>query len=164
MIQTRNAQLEHHVLDPAGRDVYNGLLVKFDKRFSKRYLLTASYALTDRHGINGILNLDDLDSTWGPQGGRHILNISGLVDLPWNIQIGFISAFGSRGALMPTVSGVDLDGDGTTTEVFPGLDFNCFNRGCDKDDLATGVAAWNQTYGREARCPWHKHSGVDIAC
>ena len=44
---------------PAGRDVYNGLLVKFDKRFSKRYLLTASYALTDRHGINGILNLDD---------------------------------------------------------------------------------------------------------
>ncbi len=46
---------------------------------------------------------------------------------------------------MPTVNGVDLDGDGTTTEVLPGLEFNCFNRGCDKDDLAKGVAAWNQT-------------------
>jgi TonB dependent receptor-like, beta-barrel len=131
---------------PAGRDVYNGLLVKFDKRFSKRYLLTASYALTDRHGINSVLDLDDLDSTWGPQGGRHILNISGLVDLPWNIQVGFISAFASRGALMPTVNGIDLDGDGTTTEVLPGLEFNCFNRGCGKDDLAKGVAAWNQMY------------------
>ncbi|MEP7273865.1 MAG: hypothetical protein ABI882_20360, partial [Acidobacteriota bacterium] len=131
---------------PAGRDVYNGLLVKFDKRFSKRYLLTASYALTDRKGYNGILDLDQLNSTWGPQGGRHILNISGLVDLKWGFQVGFMSAYSSRGALMPTVSNVDLDGDGTTTEVLPGLKFNCFNRGCGKHDLINAVANWNQTY------------------
>ncbi|HKE56627.1 MAG TPA: carboxypeptidase regulatory-like domain-containing protein, partial [Pyrinomonadaceae bacterium] len=31
---------------PGGREVYNGLLVKLDKRFSNRYLFTASYALT----------------------------------------------------------------------------------------------------------------------
>ena len=36
---------------PGGREVYNGLLVKLDKRFSNRYLFGASYALTDREGI-----------------------------------------------------------------------------------------------------------------
>jgi len=136
---------------PAGRDVYNGLLVKLDKRFSKRYLFTVSYAFTDRHGLNGIVDQDEWFRSWGPVGGRNILNISGLVDLPWGFQIGVISAYGSRGPVMPSVSGVDLDGDGTTTEPIPGVDFNCFNRGCDKADLATAVAAWNQKYPAGSR-------------
>jgi hypothetical protein len=139
---------------PAGRDVYNGLLVKLDKRFSKRYLFTASYALTNANGYNGVVDLDDLDASYGPQGARHILNLSAIVDLPWGFQVGFISASSSRGPVMPSVSGVDLDGDGTTTEPIPGLDFNCFNRGCGKDDLARAVADWNQKYpagSRDAR-------------
>lgn len=138
---------------PAGREVYNGLLLKLDKRFSNRYLFTASYALTDRHAYNGISNLDDLDANWGPTGARHILNVSGLVDLPWGFQIGFISAMSSRGPLMPSIANVDLDGDGTTTTPLPGLDYNCFNRGCGKDDLAQAVASYNTTYAgqRDAR-------------
>jgi hypothetical protein len=131
---------------PGGRDVYNGLLVKFDKRFSKRYLFTASYALTNRFGVNGISNLDDYFATYGPVGARHLLNLSGLVDLPWGFQIGFISAMSSRGPFQPSITGVDLDGDGTTTTPIPGVSYNCFNRGCDKSDLATAVAAWNQKY------------------
>jgi hypothetical protein len=138
---------------PAGREVYNGLLLKLDKRFSNRYLFTASYALTDRHGVNGISNLDNWFANWGPTGARHILNVSGLVDLPWGFQVGFISAMSSRGPLMPSVPNVDLDGDGITTTPIPGVDFNCFNRGCGKDDLAQAVAAWNSTYAgkRDAR-------------
>jgi len=138
---------------PAGREVYNGLLVKLDKRFTNRYLFTASYALTDRHAFNGISNLDDLDANWGPTGARHILNVSGLVDLPWGFQIGLISAMSSRGPLTPSVANVDLDGDGITTTPIPGVDFNCFNRGCGKSDLANAVAAWNSTYAgkRDAR-------------
>lgn len=139
---------------PAGREVYNGLLVKLDKRFANRYLFTASYALTARYGINGVVNLDDYFESWGPTGARHILNISGLVDLPWGFQIGFISAMSSRGPLMPSVSGVDLNGDGTTTTPIPGVKFNCFNRGCGKSDLAEAVAAWNQRFpagSRDAR-------------
>ena len=131
---------------PGGRDVYNGLLVKFDKRFSKRYLFTASYALTNRFGVNGISNLDNYFATYGPTGARHLLNLSGLVDLPWGFQIGFISAMSSRGPFQPSITGVDLDGDGTTTTPIPGVSYNCFNRGCDKSDLATAVAAWNQKY------------------
>ncbi len=138
---------------PAGRSVYNALLVKLDKRFTKRYLFTASYALTDQHGINGITNLDNWFESWGPQGARHILNVSALVDLPWGFQIGFISAISSRGPLMPNITNVDLDGDGTTTTPIPGVDFNCFNRGCGKSDLATAVQAFNTAYAgkRDAR-------------
>ncbi|MBX3279110.1 MAG: TonB-dependent receptor [Acidobacteria bacterium] len=139
---------------PAGRDVYNGLLIKLDKRFSNRYLFTASYALTARHGVNGISNLDDYFANYGPTGARHILNLSGLVDLPWGFQVGFISAMSSRGPLMPSVSGVDLDGDGITTTPIPGVSFNCFNRGCGKEDLAQAVASWNQRFpagSRDAR-------------
>ncbi|MBS1790338.1 MAG: carboxypeptidase regulatory-like domain-containing protein [Acidobacteria bacterium] len=131
---------------PAGRQVYNGLLVKLDKRFSKRYLFTASYALTNIHGYNGISNLDKWNATWGPQGGRHSLNISGLIELPWGFQIGLISQMGSRGPLMPSINSVDLDGDGSGSTPIPGVDYNCFNRGCGKDDLAAAVANWNTTY------------------
>jgi hypothetical protein len=138
---------------PAGREVYNGLLVKLDKRFSKRYLLTGSYAFTDRHAINGISNLDNWNANWGPTGARHILNVSGLVDLPWGFQVGLISAMSSRGPTMPSIANVDLDGDGNATTPIPGLDYNCFNRGCGKDDLAKAVAAWNTAYAgkRDAR-------------
>lgn len=138
---------------PEGRGVYNGLLVKLDKRFSKRYLFTASYALTGQSGINDIVNLDNFFQAYGPQASRHILNVSAIVDLPWGVQVGFISASSSRGPVMPVVTQVDLDGDGTTTTPIPGVDYNCFNRGCGKSDLATAVQNWNSTYGgkRDAR-------------
>lgn len=131
---------------PGGREVYNGLLVKLDKRFSNRYLFTASYALSNRFGVNGISNLDNWFANYGPTGARHILNVSALVDLPWGVQVGFISAMSSRGPVMPSVSNVDLDGDGIDTTPIPGVDFNCFNRGCGKDDLSQAIAAWNQTF------------------
>lgn len=131
---------------PGGRGTYNAMLVKLDKRFSKRYLVTASYALTNNYGYNGINNLDQYNRTWGPQGGRHLLNISGLVDLPWGFNLGIISSMSSKGPLMPMVTGVDLDGDGTTSEPLPGVPWNCFNRSCGKDVLIKAVADWNAKY------------------
>jgi hypothetical protein len=138
---------------PGGREIYNALLFKFDKRFSNRYLVGASYALADRAGINGISNLDNYFETYGPTGPRHVLNVSALFDLPGNVQVGFISAMSSRSPVMPTITNVDLDGDGTSTTPIPGLEHNCFNFGCDKDDLESAVAAFNQQYAgrRDAR-------------
>jgi hypothetical protein len=143
---------------PGGREVYNGLLLKLDKRFSHRYLFGASYALTNRKGINSIPNnaipnLDNYFESYGPTGARHLLNVSALVDIPGNVQLGIISAMSSRSPVMPTMTNVDLDGDGITTTPIPGVAFNCFNRGCDKDDLAQAVAQFNQQYAgkRDAR-------------
>ena len=133
--------------------MYNGLLVKLDKRFSNRYLFGLSYAFTDRKAVNGINNLDNYFANYGPTGARHLLNMSALFDLPGNIQLGIISAMSSRGPVMPTVANVDIDGDGITTTPIPGVDYNCFNRGCSEEDLAAAVNAYNQQYagGRDAR-------------
>ncbi len=131
---------------PGGRNVYNALLVKADKRFANRFQFTASYALTNAHGYNGINNLDQWNSTWGPQQARHILNISGVVDLPWGLQLGIISTNSSMGPTMAFVGNADLNGDGTTAEPLPGLSWNCINRGCGKSEVERGVATWNSTF------------------
>lgn len=132
---------------PGGRSVYNALLVKVDKRFARRYQFTASYALTDQHGYNGIYNMDQWNSSWGPQGARHILNISGLVDLPLGIQLGIISSTSTVGPITATVGNTDLTGSGVSTTPVPGLAINCINRGCGASDLQAAVTSWNSTYG-----------------
>ena len=132
---------------PGGHTSYNAMLVKVDKRFSKRYQLTAGYALTDQHGFAGtIYNLDNWSTSYGPQLSRQSLNVTGFVDLPWGFQIGLISTMASRGPQMAYVTGVDLTGSGVTTTPLPGLSFNCLNRGCGKSDLAASVDSWNSTY------------------
>ena len=138
---------------PGGQETYNAALVKLDKRFSNRWLFGASYALTSRTAIDGISNLDNYFANEGPAGPQHLLNLSALVDLPGNIQVGIISAMSSRSPVMPTIANLDLDGDGTTTTPIPGVDYNCFNRGCGEEDLAAAVAAFNQQYAgtRDAR-------------
>jgi hypothetical protein len=132
---------------PGGRQVYNAMLLKLDKRLSNRFSFTASYALTAQSGINGIANLDNWFQSYGPQGAAHILNVSGKVVLPWGFELGIISSMASRGALMPSISGVDLDGDGSGSEPIPGVErHNCFNRGCGKRDLETAVRNWNSRF------------------
>jgi carboxypeptidase family protein len=135
---------------PGGRGVYNAMLAKLDKRFSKRYQFTVSYALTGQSGVNlidsQVVNLDNYFASYGPQGSRHILNVSALVELPLGLRLGFISAAASRQPVMPRVTSVDLDGDGNTTEPIPGVGYNCFNRGCGKNDLAKAIQTWNTTY------------------
>ncbi len=128
---------------PGGRQVYNAMLTKLDKRFSNRFLFTVSYALTDQKGLNGAYNYDDRNATWGPQGARHLLNISGLVDIPWGFQLGFISSTSSKGAFTPSVPGLDFEGDGNTGEPIQRDRYNCYNRGCGKDHLAAAVQRWN---------------------
>ena len=128
----------------AGRSVYRALLVKVDKRFSKRYQILASYALAAARGMNGITNLDNWFENWGPTGGRHSLNVSGIVDLPFKVQVSFISSMGTRGPYRPQVGSVDLDGDGQDTAFLPG--WNVPDRKPTKARLESSVAAWNTAY------------------
>lgn len=129
---------------PIGRSAYRALLIKVDKRFSKRYQLTASYALQAQDGLNGINNLDNWFEGWGPQGARHNLNVSGIVDLPWKFQVAFINSMGSRGPYRPSVSGVDLDGDGLDVAFLPG--WTAPDRKPTRERMEAAVAAWNAAY------------------
>jgi carboxypeptidase family protein len=134
------------VRTPGGRGNYKALLVRVDKRFANRYQFLASYALQDEMGVNGVQNLDNWFSSWGPSGSRHRLNISAIVDLPWKFQLSFISASASRGPVMPNISAIDLDGDGTNNEPLPGVSYNGFNRGLGRSDLETAINNFNQKY------------------
>lgn len=129
---------------PIGRSNYNALLVKVDKRFSQRYQMMVSYALANAHGMNSVTNLDNWFENWGSTGGRHSLNVSGIVDLPWKFQVAFISAIGTRGPYRPQVTSVDLDGDGLDTSFLPG--WNVPDRRPTRERLEEGVRAWNEKY------------------
>lgn len=134
------------VRTPAGRTNYKGLLIRVDKRFSRRWQMLGSYALTNQHGINGIADLDNWFHTWGPQGARHIFNVSGIVDLPWKFQFSFISSMSSRGPVHPRITAVDLIGSGVDNSPVPYLLYNSLNRGLGKRELAEAVDLYNATW------------------
>src|SRR5262249_26262452 len=96
---------------PNGKASYTGLLVRADKRLSHRYQLSASYALQNSKSIRDITqNLDDYFATYGPDLPRHNLTVSGLLDLPWKIQLSVLSTFLSHNPVSPTINGVDNTG------------------------------------------------------
>ncbi len=132
---------------PGQRNRYQALLVKADKRFANRFQFTASYALADQVGVNGIYDLTNYNSSYGPTGARNTFGLIGMVDLPWGFQLGLITTIATRGPVEPIVTGVELNGlSGVTSTPLPGISFNCLNRGCGQSDLAAAVANWNSTY------------------
>ena len=93
-----------------GRARYLGLLVRVEKRFSRRTQFLASYALGSFVGTNGTgtgtteapagrvfgFNNDNWFENYGPlpTDQRHLLNLSGFVELPWRLQLGVnVSAY-----------------------------------------------------------------------
>jgi hypothetical protein len=137
---------------PQGRSVYDGLLVKLQKRMSHHYQFVASYALQKYLTESAGVNLDNYMAGYGPVLARHNLNIAGVVSLPYGIKMSVNSSIISATPVNPTISGIDLNGSGNTTayplfEAVPnaGLSYNCFLAGCSKDQLASAVATFNST-------------------
>ncbi|MBX9604210.1 MAG: TonB-dependent receptor [Bryobacteraceae bacterium] len=131
---------------PGARSLYRGLLIKADKRFSRRHQFTISYALQDRVSVDGIINKENWMETYSTAGPRHVLNISGIVDLPWGFQFSFISAMASRSPVTATISNIDLDGDGTNASPLPGIAWNRLNRDAGVQDLRQAVADFNTNF------------------
>jgi hypothetical protein len=132
---------------PGGNASYKALLLKVDKRFSRRYQFTASYALQDSKSINDIrLNLYNYNASYGPDLPRHNLTISGSVDLPWRVQLSLLSTMISRPPVQPTVSGISLDGSDTSSSghfALPGMQYNQF---ISQDELQRLVDQYNTNY------------------
>ncbi|HYK59964.1 MAG TPA: carboxypeptidase-like regulatory domain-containing protein [Bryobacteraceae bacterium] len=140
---------------PEGRSVYDGLLVKLQKRFSHRYQFVASYALQKLLSENAGVNLDNYFAGYGPTLARHNLNIAGTGNLWWGLTLSLNSSIISTPPVQPTISSIDLNGAGNTTfplsEADSNLSYNCFNAGCGKSDLAAAVAYFNSNWaGKKA--------------
>jgi hypothetical protein len=125
------------------RSNYSGLLLKVDKRFARRFQITGSYAYQRQNAVLTIINKRDFFDGFGEYGSRHVLNISGFVDLPWGFQLSAISAMASRGPVNPTLIGIDLDGDGTAFSWLPGAGVSQFARDLGKSDLERLVNQFN---------------------
>lgn len=147
------------VFSPIGRGAYRGLLVRADKRFSSRVQFLGSYAYASNLGTNfgnGFDN-DDRLASYGPvdRDVRHILSISGFLELPWRFQVGFAVTYNSKSpfsAFLGSINtGLDLNGDGTRGDLLQGTTVGQFNRGLGKEDLQRLVTAFNQNFaGRMA--------------
>jgi hypothetical protein len=136
-----------------GSATYRGLLVRAEKRFSRRWDFLASYAYSSNEGdnfSNGFNNDKPLDNS-GPldRDVRHILNLSGLAQLPKGLRVGFFVAYNSKPPFSAFLGGLDLNGDGTTGDLLPGTEVNQFNRGLGKQDLRRLVDEFNRTYAGE---------------
>jgi len=140
---------------------YTGLLVKLDKRFANGWQFTGSYALS-RYSNNvnvgpGSVSLDNLYETAGIDGGDrpHRFTFSGFYEFPsyrgdngllrgllnkW--QVGLISEIQSRPPLNPNI-GLDVDGDGVSRIILPGIKWNEFGRGADANDIRGAVSRYN---------------------
>jgi hypothetical protein len=132
---------------PGGNATYKALLLKVDKRFSRRYQFTASYALQDSKSINDIrLDLYNYNTSYGPDLPRHNLTISGSVDLPGHFQVSLISTLISRPPVQPIVSGISINGSDTSSSghfALPGMEYNQF---LSHDDLQRLVDQYNSKY------------------
>jgi len=140
---------------PEGRSVYDGMLLKVQKRLTHSFQFTASYAFQKNLGERATVNLDNYFAGYGPTLPRHNLNLSGVVNFPWGFVISVNSSIVASTPVTPTISGIDLNGAGNTTfpiaEAVPNIGYNCFNQGCGKSDLEKAVAAFNQTWaGKKA--------------
>jgi len=144
-----------------GRSTYKGLLVRADKRFSGHFQAQVAYALQDLEDNYGasqldtpISNLNNWLQNVGPSMPRQILNASAIVNLPWSIQVGFISSFSSRPPFQPIITGTDFYGTGIDQFLLPGSGTNQFNFGLGRSDLVQLVNVYDQTYaGKPAPNP-----------
>jgi Carboxypeptidase regulatory-like domain len=145
-----------------GQARYQGLLVRIEKRFGGRAQFLGSYALGSYRGTNGTgtgtaentggrvfgFNNDNWFENYGPlpTDQRHVLNLSGFVELPWRLQMAFSVSAYSRPPFSAYVAGMDFNGDGTQNDLLPGTRVNQFGHGLDKHDLERLLDLYNAQY------------------
>jgi hypothetical protein len=133
-----------------GRATYKGILLRADKRFSHGFQVLASYSYSSNTGTNnGVgFNLDNWLQNRGPLSNDypHILNLSGVTELPGRFSLGFNFSYFSPPPFSAYVSPIDFNGDGTTGDLLPGTTVNAFNRGMGRADLERLVTQFNSSY------------------
>jgi hypothetical protein len=150
---------------------YQALQVRLDKRFSSRFQFTASYALAKNTGFVAVTQYNDPALNYGNVGTpRHTVIVSGVYEMPgvhaqsrilrgllntWTVA--FISETDSAPPLDTMLSGLDLDGDGISTTLLPGINrHSLFGQGINQSKLRALVAqydAWVESHTRTITNP-----------
>jgi hypothetical protein len=133
-----------------GHGDYKGFLFRGEKRYTGTWQMLASYSYAAAYG-NGFTsgyNNDDPLANYGPVNSdfRHILAISGVLRLPWQLRSGLFVNYVSKPPVSVILGGLDLNGDGLTGDLLPGTHVNQFNRGFGKHDLQKLVDLYNGSY------------------
>lgn len=134
------------VRPPVGRSHYKGLLVKLNKRFADKAMVMAAYALQSNVGLSEFVDENNWFAGWGNLSPRHVLNVSGIVGLPWGFRASFISQISSKPPFTARLGSLDINGDGTTNDLLPGTTYGEFNFSGGKSKLVSAVNQFNQTY------------------
>jgi hypothetical protein len=134
-----------------GREVYNALLMKLNKRLSNRVSFLASYAYQRDYtnaGPAGVWDDANWNSSWGQDLAHQNLNISGTVQLPWGFLFSVNSSIISRTPVVALVPSLDLPGTAPsgTSEPLPGLAYSCLAVGCSKSQLVSAVQNYNANF------------------
>ena len=107
-------------------NTYKALLLKLDKRMSRDFQFLLSYTLSKANDIGFTNALADVYgfskiSTPATADRRHRLVASGIVRLPTDAQLSVIGDFRSSLPFSPSNSAGDLNGDGYTGDLPPGV-------------------------------------------
>jgi len=149
-INSPTAQCSNGPIDfwwPGATASYRALLIKAEKRFARRYQFTASYAYQHSYSINDITqNLNNFFSTYGPDLPKHVLTISGIVDLPKGFQFSLLSTFISPPPVEPVIDGVDITGTNTQSTAYTPLPGEQYNGFISHSQLQNLVNQYNTQY------------------
>src|SRR5262249_47459428 len=146
------------------------LTVKWDKRFSKRFQYTASYALaaldtTNTDGLGqggGVLVNRNVAANYGPAqlDRRHRLTMNAIVELPAGVRLSLLSTQYTRLPQSFIVGSADINGDGINGDLLPGSHRGAMARDIDNvDKLNALIRNYNLNYAgklnpRNQRLPY----------
>ncbi len=140
---------------PSTQSEYKALYLKLDKRFSNRYMYTASYALSS--GIDNNPHAAPVDYTnqqadYGPSSidTRHAIVLSGSVLLPGKIMLGGIYTF--RSSLPFSAISATTNAD-STAQYVPGTTRDQGNRGISFDAINAYRVLYVKTYNQAHPLP-----------
>ncbi len=127
-----------------GHAIYEGLLMKVQKRLSHRYQAQVSYSYAHAYDEN-VWNDTNYQAGYGQYLPHQQLQISGTANLPWGFTLSLNSTMISATPGTPTVSNYYPVGDvipGSTVPI-PGITYGGLNAGTSDASLAAAVANFN---------------------
>jgi len=137
------------VEESGGKAVYKALLVSVNKRLSHRFQFGLAYTLqSDNATVTPLIDYNNRANNYGPVAGvpRQQLNFSATYQMPYGFSLALVNQMQSSLPLNVFLSNIDLNGDGTQSDLLPGLKPNSVNVGTPCSALPGLVASFNAQY------------------